>query len=154
MYHNYETINYKKTSSLRLHLYKYVACAFRMPHILGYSNITNIYLTKSMYWEHRSNVLMWMYLWDDKFSPWYNHTGWLGVKHQISYLRQIQKYRLIGYMYISMLLFVFPVLRSCVKVEVVVLGSPSLIRFVVSVDVKQHWNKMFPVPCIFLKCNL
>ena len=29
-------------------------------------------------------------------------------------------------------------LRSCVKVEVAVLGSPSLIITVVSVDVKQH----------------
>ena len=28
--------------------------------------------------------------------------------------------------------------RSCVKVEVAVLGSPSLIVLVVSVDVKQH----------------
>ena len=30
------------------------------------------------------------------------------------------------------------VLRSCVKVEVAVLGSPSLIVLMVSVDVKQH----------------
>ena len=29
-------------------------------------------------------------------------------------------------------------LRSCVKVEVVVLGSPSLINLMVSVDVKQQ----------------
>ena len=29
-------------------------------------------------------------------------------------------------------------LRSCVKVEVAVLGSPSLIVLVVTVDVKQH----------------
>ena len=29
-------------------------------------------------------------------------------------------------------------LRSCVKVEVAVLGSPSLISLMVSVDVKQH----------------
>ena len=29
-------------------------------------------------------------------------------------------------------------LRSCVKVEVVVLGSPALIVLMVSVDVKQH----------------
>ena len=29
-------------------------------------------------------------------------------------------------------------LRSCVKVEVAVLGSPSLIVLTVSVDVKQH----------------
>ena len=29
-------------------------------------------------------------------------------------------------------------LRSCVKVEVIVLGSPSLIVLMVSVDVKQH----------------
>ena len=29
-------------------------------------------------------------------------------------------------------------IRSCVKVEVAVLGSPSLIILVVSVDVKQH----------------
>ena len=27
------------------------------------------------------------------------------------------------------------------KVEVAVLGSPSLIVFMVSVDVKQHWKK-------------
>ena len=34
------------------------------------------------------------------------------------------------------------ILRSCVKVEVTVLGSPSLIILMVSVDVKQHstWN--------------
>ena len=31
-----------------------------------------------------------------------------------------------------------PELRSCVKVEVAVLGSPSLISLMVSVDVKQH----------------
>ena len=31
-------------------------------------------------------------------------------------------------------------LRSCVKVEVAVLGSPSLIVLMVSVDVKQHQN--------------
>ena len=31
-------------------------------------------------------------------------------------------------------------LRSCVKVEVAVLGSPSVIVLMVSVDVKQHWN--------------
>ena len=36
-------------------------------------------------------------------------------------------------------------LRSCVKVEVVVLGSPSLIICTVSVDVKQHWTKPFQV---------
>ena len=29
-------------------------------------------------------------------------------------------------------------IRSCVKVEVAALGSPSLIVFMVSVDVKQH----------------
>ena len=32
-------------------------------------------------------------------------------------------------------------LRSCVKVEVAVLGSPSLIIRTVSVDVKQHWTR-------------
>ena len=32
-------------------------------------------------------------------------------------------------------------LRSCVKVEVAVLGSPSLIVLIVSVDVKQHWRR-------------
>ena len=32
-------------------------------------------------------------------------------------------------------------LRSCVKVEVAVLGSPSLIVRTVSVDVKQHFKK-------------
>ena len=31
-------------------------------------------------------------------------------------------------------------LRGCVKVEVAVLGSPSLIVLMVSVDVKQHWT--------------
>ena len=31
-------------------------------------------------------------------------------------------------------------LRSCVKVEVAVLGSPTLIVRSVSVDVKQHWT--------------
>ena len=33
-----------------------------------------------------------------------------------------------------------PELRSCVKVEVAVLGSPSLTVLTVSVDVKQHWT--------------
>ena len=32
-------------------------------------------------------------------------------------------------------------LRSCVKVEVAVLGSPSVIVLMVSVDVKQHLKK-------------
>ena len=49
-------------------------------------------------------------------------------------------------MYFAILLplfiFLFPYLmaelRSCVKVEVVVLGCPSLISLMVSVDVKQH----------------
>ena len=31
-------------------------------------------------------------------------------------------------------------LRSCVKVEVNLLGSPSLTVPVVSVDIKQHWT--------------
>ena len=31
--------------------------------------------------------------------------------------------------------------RSCVKVEVVVLGSPSLISLMVSVDIKHHEKK-------------
>ena len=31
-------------------------------------------------------------------------------------------------------------LRSCVKVEVAVLGSPSIINLMVSVDVKQLWT--------------
>ena len=33
-------------------------------------------------------------------------------------------------------------LRSCVKVEVAVLGSPSLISLMVSLDVKQHWTTL------------
>ena len=33
-----------------------------------------------------------------------------------------------------------PELRSCVKIEVVVVGSPSLISLMVSVDEKQHPN--------------
>ena len=43
----------------------------------------------------------------------------------------------------SLLLFYFfaSELRSCGKVEVAVLGSPSLIVLVVSVDVKQHWTR-------------
>ena len=41
-----------------------------------------------------------------------------------------------GYEYL--LEFPFAELRSCVKVEVAVLGSPSLIVRTVSVDVKQH----------------
>ena len=32
-------------------------------------------------------------------------------------------------------------LRSCVKVEVSVLGSPSLIVLMTSVDVRQHWTR-------------
>ena len=41
----------------------------------------------------------------------------------------------------TLLLFLYgivPEVRSCVKVEVVVLGSPSLIGLMVSVDVKQR----------------
>ena len=39
-------------------------------------------------------------------------------------------------------------LRNCVKVEVVVLGSPSLILvLMVSVDVKQHWTWIFSTKC-------
>ena len=34
-----------------------------------------------------------------------------------------------------------PELRSCVKVEVAVVGSPSVIVLMVSVDVKQHVKK-------------
>ena len=34
-----------------------------------------------------------------------------------------------------------PELRSCVKVEVDILSSPSLISWIVSVDVKQHLKK-------------
>ena len=36
---------------------------------------------------------------------------------------------------------IFAELRSCVKVEVAVLGSPSLISLTVCVDVKQHERK-------------
>ena len=39
-------------------------------------------------------------------------------------------------------------LRSCVKVEVDVLGSPSLIVRTVSVDVKQHSNENIIVVAI------
>ena len=41
-------------------------------------------------------------------------------------------------------------LKCCVKVEVVVLGSPSLIVLTVSVDVKQHWYWAMraPHPCL------
>ena len=38
-------------------------------------------------------------------------------------------------------LSLFAELRSCVKVEVVILGSLSLILSMVSVDVKQHFKK-------------
>ena len=37
-------------------------------------------------------------------------------------------------------------LRSCVKVEVDVLGSPSIIVLMVSVDVKQHLKKKKKTP--------
>ena len=40
----------------------------------------------------------------------------------------------------------YPELRSCVKVEVAVLGFPSLISMMVSVDVKQHFNKPRTLP--------
>ena len=36
----------------------------------------------------------------------------------------------------------FSEVSSSVKVDVAVLGSPSLIVLTVSVDVKQHWEKM------------
>ena len=49
-------------------------------------------------------------------------------------------------------------LRSCVKVEVDVLGSPSLIVLTVSVDVKQHSNEniivVAIVPAVVVKCCL
>ena len=38
-------------------------------------------------------------------------------------------------------------LRSCVKVEVAVLGFPSLISLMVSVDVKQHWPWALSAMC-------
>ena len=41
-------------------------------------------------------------------------------------------------MYIIIISLMERDLRCCVKVEVAVLGSPSLIRFMVSVDAKQH----------------
>ena len=37
--------------------------------------------------------------------------------------------------------YFMPELRKCVKVEVVVQGSPSLIVLMVSVDVKQHSSR-------------
>ena len=40
-------------------------------------------------------------------------------------------------------------LRSCVKVEVAVLGSPSLIILMVSVDVKQQWTWTFTLQSLF-----
>ena len=39
---------------------------------------------------------------------------------------------------ISLIFYVTSQVRSCVKVEVVVLGSPSLMVLMVTVDVKQH----------------
>ena len=41
-------------------------------------------------------------------------------------------------------------LRSCVKVEVAVPGSPSLTVLMISVDVKQHWtlNSDTPRSCV------
>ena len=33
--------------------------------------------------------------------------------------------------------------RSCAKIEVVVLGSPSITVLMVFVDVKQHWKKKY-----------
>ena len=39
---------------------------------------------------------------------------------------------------------------NCVKVEVAVLGSPSLISLMVSVDVKQQWNIHIFISMIFL----
>ena len=41
----------------------------------------------------------------------------------------------------AMLKLVNSKFRSCVKVKVAILGSPSLISFAVFVDVKQHSNK-------------
>ena len=41
---------------------------------------------------------------------------------------------------IIMLMLLFSELRSFVKIEVAALGSSSLISWMVSVDVKQHWN--------------
>ena len=41
---------------------------------------------------------------------------------------------------VSVVLTIKTELRSCVKVEVAVLGSPSLTTLTVSVDVKQHWT--------------
>ena len=44
-------------------------------------------------------------------------------------------------------------LRSCVKVEMNVLGSPSLIVCMVSVDVKQHWWRRISV-LVVLRLNV
>ena len=49
-----------------------------------------------------------------------------------------------------------PDLRSCVKVEVAVLGSLSLLSLMVSVDVKQHWihKKRQPELSSFVKVEV
>ena len=41
----------------------------------------------------------------------------------------------------GMLFWAVEKLRSCVKVEVAILGSPFLIVCMVSVDIKQHWTE-------------
>ena len=50
---------------------------------------------------------------------------------------EVRGYRSTGYMR-SDDGSIFAEVRSCVKVEVAVLGSPSLISLTVCVDVKQH----------------
>ena len=52
--------------------------------------------------------------------------------------------------YIVSLSHVFRELRSCVKVEVDVLGSPSVIVRAVSVDVKQHWRRWCSLSSILI----
>ena len=44
----------------------------------------------------------------------------------------------ITHLHIQVHAFITAEFRSCVKVEVAVLGSPSLIVLTVSVDVRQH----------------
>ena len=57
-------------------------------------------------------------------------------------LKAIRRTRLPISITNSFLSRVSPEFRSCVKVEVAVLGSPSLIVLMVSVDVEQQWTEL------------
>ena len=58
------------------------------------------------------------------------------------FMRKVPRYylHLLQWVHLSVSDHVTIEVMNCVKVELAVLGSPSLISLMVSVDVKQHWT--------------